>query len=222
MLGFNTIGIIRGEQPKQFSATLEYAHAAGMQLKFITREQYRSKDSEPFLQSLENELGDFYTIPEGGSNVLALIGVEEIIDEIDINFDYITCACGTGATLAGLASNLKNHQTAKGYAVLKGAGFLNDDVEQLLTTSDNQSSGLWDIEQDYHFGGYAKMTTELSDFIIEFNHEFGIKLDGVYTGKMFYGLFDQINNKHFKPGTTIIALHTGGLQGNSGFRALQI
>jgi len=222
LLGFNTIGIIRGERPKQFSTTLEYARDCGMQLKFISREQYRSKDSETFLQSLENELGNFYTIPEGGSNVLALKGVKEIIDEINIDFDYITCACGTGATLAGLACGLTSKQKATGFAVLKGGDFLKTDVNHLLSDANIKPEGRWDLETGYHFGGYAKTDKTLFEFIIRFKNEFNIELDAVYTGKMFYGLFDQIKQGAFKPGTTIVALHTGGLQGNTGFPALKM
>lgn len=218
--GFNTIGIIRGEEPKQLSATLEFAQANDMQLKFVTREQYRLKHSPSFIRSLRDELGDFYHIPEGGSNASAIEGVREIIDEIEIDFDVITCACGTGATLAGLISGLKNHQLAKGYAVLKGADFLNFDVADILTGSDSNPAASWTIETDYHFGGYAKISDELSDFIHRFKKDFGITLDGVYTGKMFYGLFDQIKQQKYTPGTTIIAIHTGGTQGNAGFTSL--
>lgn len=191
-----------------------------MKLKFVSREQYRAKNTDEFITSLHEEWGDFYCLPEGGSNVLALKGVAEVVDEIDIDFDVITCACGTGATLAGLTVGLKSNQKAKGFAALKSADFLISDVAHLLHESETKPVGQFDIETGYHFGGYAKMTAELSDFIIQFKNDFGITLDGVYTGKMFYGLFDKIKKRMFEPGAKIIALHTGGLQGNAGLKAL--
>ena len=220
--GLNTIGIIRGERAKTLSATLQFAQQCNMQLKFVSRADYRNKTSAAFIQSLHQEFGDFYCLPEGGSNVLALKGVAELVDEITIDFDVITTPCGTGATLAGLVQTLNPEQTAKGYAVLKGADFLRNDVQNLLTEANIETQALWNIETDYHFGGYAKINDDLRDFIINFKHEFDIPLDAVYTGKMFYGLFDQIKNGAFKPGTTIVALHTGGLQGNAGFKDLKL
>ena len=71
--------------------------------------------------------------------------------------------------------------------------------------------------QQYHFGGYAKFTGELIHFINAFREQHSIALDPVYTGKMMYGIFDQIRKGYFKKGSKIIAVHTGGLQGIAGF-----
>lgn len=192
-----------------------------MQLKYVSRADYKLKNSTDFIQRLRDEFGDFCCIPEGGNNVLALKGVAEILTEIDIDFDIITTASGTGATLAGLASALTAEQQATGYAVLKGGDFLYDDVAHLLSVAKSKPKGRWDIETRYHFGGYAKTDQTLLDFIVQFKKEFGIELDAVYTGKMFYGLFDLIERGIFKSGTKIIALHTGGLQGNAGIKGLR-
>lgn len=191
-----------------------------MRLKFINRSDYKLKNTTDFINRLHNEFGDFYHIPEGGNNVLALPGVAEILNEINIDFDVITTASGTGATLAGLSSALKENQCAIGYAVLKNGGFLMSEVSALLNEAEIKSKGEWEINTTYHCGGYAKTNQLLLDFIHQFKSEFNIDLDAVYTGKMFYGLFEQIKNGVFKPGTTIIALHTGGLQGNAGIKGL--
>ena len=222
-LGLNTIGIIRGEKHTELNHTLEFATDCGMRLEYIDRTTYRRKNDADFIKHLHNEYGQFYLIPEGGSNTLALKGCAEIVDDINTSignksFNTLCVASGTGATLAGLASNISPQQTATGFAVLKGAEFLSKDVGNFLGQSETTPETNWKINTDYHFGGYAKTNNELWNFIDTFNKEFNIPLDAVYTGKMFYGLFDLIKKRHFAEGTRIVAIHTGGLQGNKGFK----
>ncbi len=192
-----------------------------MQLEYIDRKTYRHKSSPEFIEQLKQKYGRFYLLPEGGSNELALRGCAEIVTDIVMKtnepFDVITVACGTGATLAGLASALGRGQRAIGYAVLKGADFLRRDVTTMLAATGCADTPDWRIETGYHCGGYARTQPALVDFMRWFDNEFGIELDAVYTGKMFYGLFDQIRNNVFEKGSRIIAVHTGGLQGNAGF-----
>ena len=191
-----------------------------MQLVFADRETYRNKSSVEFIDGLHERFDDFYLLPEGGSNQLAVKGCAEIVTDINESFDVISVACGTGATLAGLITALNTNQHATGFAVLKGAEFLNRDVAQLLAAGGNQAAHNWHIELDYHFGGYAKTSPELFGFIKQFKSDFDIELDAVYTGKMFYGLFDQISKGMFERGTRIVAVHSGGLQGNAGYPEL--
>ncbi len=217
--GFNSIGIIRGEKHTPLNATLSFAESCGMQLHYVSRAEYRKKHEAPFLQNLRQQFGEVYILPEGGSNALALKGCEEIVqeinDEIDQPFDVICCASGTGATLAGLVKALNPEQTAIGFSALKGGEFLHDEVRNFL--GDSSQATNWHIETAYHFGGYAKIDDALVNFMRQFQAEYGFALDAVYTGKMFYGLFERIKNKSFKPGSTIVAVHSGGLQGNKGF-----
>jgi 1-aminocyclopropane-1-carboxylate deaminase/D-cysteine desulfhydrase-like pyridoxal-dependent ACC family enzyme len=144
-----------------------------------------------------------------------------MVDDINIPFDIITVACGTGTTLAGLITALNPDQQAIGFAVLKGADFLDKDVTTMLINDGHSSAHNWHIEKNYHFGGYARTSAQLLTFIRQFKAEFGIGLDAVYSGKMFYGLFDLIINNKFAKGARIIAVHTGGLQGNAGYPELQ-
>ncbi len=218
--GFETIGIIRGEEPRPLNPTLKFARNCGMQLVFVDRKTYRNKTSVSFLESLRDRYCDFYLLPEGGSNQLALRGCAEIVMEIAGQFDILTVACGTGATLAGVTTRLGAGQRAIGFAALKDASFLNRDVKYMLADSGHADRGNWHIELGYHFGGYAKTSPGLFTFIRAFKAEFGIELDAVYTGKMLYGLFDLIRKRSFNKGTRIIALHTGGIQGNAGFPTL--
>ncbi len=191
-----------------------------MRLEYVNRETYRNKTSTDFIDELHQRFGDFYLLPEGGSNLLALNGCAEIVRDIDIPFDTITVACGTGATLAGIATALNTDQHAIGFAVLKGANFLNRDVTKMLDECGHSSAHNWHIENSYHFGGYARTSPELFAFIKTFKSDFGIELDAVYTGKMFFGLSDLISKGTFERGTRIIAVHTGGVQGNAGFPEL--
>jgi 1-aminocyclopropane-1-carboxylate deaminase/D-cysteine desulfhydrase-like pyridoxal-dependent ACC family enzyme len=219
--GFETIGIIRGEAHDRLNPTLQFARDCGMQLDYVDRQTYRNKNSQDFINELHQRYGDFYLLPEGGSNLLALKGCAEIVDDINIPFDVITTACGTGATLAGIITALSTHQQAIGFAVLKGADFLDKEVSTMLVNSGHGSAHNWRIEKNYHFGGYARSTAELFTFIRQFKSDFDIELDAVYTGKMFYGLFDLISNNTFTRGTRIIAVHTGGVQGNTGYPELK-
>ncbi|MCW8831287.1 MAG: pyridoxal-phosphate dependent enzyme [Gammaproteobacteria bacterium] len=216
-LGLRTIGIIRGEAHNPLNPTLQFARDCGMQLEYLDRTRYRNKTGPEFIESLRKKYGRFYLLPEGGSSTLALKGCAEIIEEIDENFDFICSACGTGGTLAGLISGLKAQHKAIGFAVLKGGGFLSGNIQNFLQQANAESSASWQIKTDYHFGGYAKTKPELWTFIEQFKKDFDIPLDGVYTGKMFYGLFDLIKTGYFPKSSRIIAIHTGGLQGNLGF-----
>lgn len=212
--GFNTIGIIRGNEltykkGKEISSTIKFAELCGMKLHFVSREEYRKKDSSEFISELIQQFGNFYLLPEGGTNKLAVKGCAEITSHIDIPFDYICCPVGTGGTLAGIISSLRAEQKTKGFSVLKSGGFLKEAVQKLLTIP----SLKWNINTEYHFGGYAKYTPELLKFISDFEIQNQIPLDHVYTGKMMFGIYDLIRKDYFLKNSTIIAVHTGGLQG---------
>ncbi|MBN4047363.1 1-aminocyclopropane-1-carboxylate deaminase/D-cysteine desulfhydrase [bacterium AH-315-P13] len=210
--GFNTIGIIRGEELAvkiQDNPTLRFAQSCGMQFKFVARSDYRTKSSEGFIQKLKEEFGAFYLIPEGGINTLAIKGCEEILTEVDKNFDYLCCAVGTGGTISGLINSANSDQKILGFPALKEA-FLTKDISKFVTQNN------WGLVADYHFGGYAKINIELISFINKFKNEHHIPLDPIYTGKMMYGIMDMITRGRFPKGSKILAIHTGGLQGIEG------
>jgi len=212
----NTIGIIRGEELHdnwQGNPTLEQAYKDGMQFKFISRQTYKEKDSTEFLEELKQEFGDFYLVPEGGTNALAVKGCEEILTEQDAEFDVICTCVGTGGTVAGLINSSRKNQQVLGFSALKG-DFLNKIVAE-ITTKEN-----WRLMTDYHFGGYAKTSLELIQFINQFKADTGIPLDPIYTGKMLFGLFDMIKNDNFARGSKILVVHTGGLQGIEGMNTV--
>jgi 1-aminocyclopropane-1-carboxylate deaminase len=213
--GFKTIGVIRGEELSakiSENSTLSYAQDCEMQFKFVSREAYRTKTSLKFINSLKTEFGDFYLIPEGGTNDFAVKGCEEILTDDDAFFDIVCCSVGTGGTISGLINASSPHQKIIGFPALKG-DFLQKDISKFTPKSN------WELNTDYHFGGYAKINSELVEFINKFKVEHNILLDPIYTGKMMFGLFDLIKNNHFQKGTKILAIHTGGLQGIEGMNA---
>ena len=210
--GFKTIGIIRGEElhEKMISnPTLKFAQECGMHFKFVSREIYRNKENEDFIKNLKDEFSDFYLLPEGGTNVLAIKGCEEILTETDLIFDYICCSVGTGGTVSGLINCSKPGQQILGFSALKG-DFLKEDIGKFVEKKN------WQLITDYHFGGYAKINETLISFINEFKSKNQIPLDPIYNGKMMFGIFDLIEKGFFSKGSKILAIHTGGLQGIEG------
>ncbi len=212
--GFKTIGIIRGnELAKDFkhtvntNPTLNFAHKNSMELKFVKRSDYRKKNELLFIEQLKNEFGDFYLIPEGGTNTLAVKGCEEILDESDKKYDYICVASGTGGTISGIINSVKPKQKVLGFPALKG-DFLEREIQPYIHNTKNHQ---W--IHDFHFGGFAKINNELIRFINDFYNKYKIPLDPIYTAKMFYGIEKLIEADFFKKGTEILAIHTGGLQG---------
>lgn len=214
--GFKTIGVVRGEKVVPLNPTLAFAEAQGMHLKFVSRAEYRRKESEELHQQFQDEFGLCFILPEGGSNALAVKGCTEIVQTPE-NYDYICCSAGTGGTLAGIIEKTKNKARVLGFSALKGGSFLYDEINRLTQAYSGNQYENYQIVEDYHFGGYAKANTELVNFINEFKREQEILLDPVYTGKMIYGIMDMINKGYFKPGSKILAIHSGGLQGIIGF-----
>ena len=213
---FNTIGIIRGEELEakiSNNPTLSFAKENGMQFKFVSRELYRHKTSESFLNELEEEYGEFYLIPEGGTNKSAVKGCEEILTIEDKAFNYICCTVGTGGTISGLINCSKPSQQVLGFPALKG-NFLKEDISKFAIQTN------WKLITDYHFGGYAKINEELVAFINQFKIDYKVPLDPIYTGKMLFGIIDLINKNYFPKGSRILAIHTGGLQGINGMNAI--
>jgi 1-aminocyclopropane-1-carboxylate deaminase len=210
--GFETIGIIRGEELQEKieeNPSLSVAQQFGMKLVFVSRDAYRLKETPEFIKEMKSQFGDFYLLPEGGTNELAIKGCEEILSEDDIEFSHICSSIGTGGTISGIINSAASHQNIIGFSSLKG-DFLQNDIAKFA----NQKN--WSVNCEYHFGGYGKITNELIEFINSFYLEHAIPLDPIYTGKMMFGIFDLIQKDFFPPNSKILAIHTGGLQGIAG------
>jgi 1-aminocyclopropane-1-carboxylate deaminase/D-cysteine desulfhydrase-like pyridoxal-dependent ACC family enzyme len=145
-------------------------------------------------------------------------GCTEIVQDIAIDYDYVCCASGTGGTLAGIIAGLAGEKQVLGFPALKGGAFLQEDIKQLVYSYSGREFSNWHLITDYHFGGYAKVKPELLAFMQAFQKQHNILLEPIYTGKMMYGTFDLIRQGYFPKGSRIVAIHTGGLQGNAGFK----
>ncbi len=205
LFDFEILGIIRGDELNAASSpTLKWASKKGMKFEFLSREAYRNKTI-----IASNFSDEYFVIPEGGSNHLALKGVAELLDE-QPHPDYICTAVGTGGTMAGLLNNVHYKGKVLGFSVLKNGDFLKNEISVLLEKNFPENA---ELETRFHFGGYAKYNDELLNFIKSLESKHGFRLDQVYTGKMFFGVYQKIKEGYFKKGTHIMLLHTGGLQG---------
>lgn len=213
VFGFRTIGVVRGEeladQPR--NPTLAFCEAAGMQLHFVSRADYRRKDDSEFIAELVNKFGPCYVLPEGGTNELAVRGTAEIVPEIITQLgqapDYICCAVGTGGTVLGLLESTPEPTTVLGFLALKASEF--------SLPQQPPRPAQFRLVTDYHVGGYARTTPALLAFIRTFEQKTGIQLEQVYTGKLLFGIYDLARQGYFPEGATVVAVHTGGLQGRS-------
>lgn len=229
LMGLPCIGLVRGvhhqypinpttpvEQSGYFaSPTLRDCHALGMQLHYVSREDYRTLRADPLAwrDVVPNANPSMHWLPEGGSAASALTGVAEIIDELPFMPDILATACGTGATLAGLLGGLQGRSHVLGVAVLKNAAYLHDEIANLLHTAEHPAQNNYTLLLDQHHGGYAKCPIVLRDFCKQFSLETGIPIEPVYTGKLFFALHQLAQQAYFSPDQSVLAIHTGGLQG---------
>lgn len=210
--GFETIGIIRGEELEEKineNPSLAVAQQFGMKFVFVSRDTYKLKDTPEFLEEMQSQFGNFYLLPEGGTNKLAIKGCEEILNELDSEFSYVCTSVGTGGTVSGIINSAASNQNIIGFSSLKG-DFLQKDITKFAKQKN------WTINCEYHFGGYGKVTNELIEFMNSFYIQYKIPLDPIYTGKMMFGILDLIQKDFFPQNSKILAIHTGGLQGIAG------
>jgi 1-aminocyclopropane-1-carboxylate deaminase len=210
--GLKSIGLVRGEKAKQQSHTLTQCEAWGMQLAYISREDYPLINENNIQQYVSFDKNQCFFIPEGGYGISGTKGASIIMDAISsLNPDYITTAVGTGCTLSGLLYQQKSTAKIIAIPVLKGFHELEKAMADFLKP---QTPLHFEVFNDYHFGGYAKKNNTLLQFMNTFYWENNIPTDFVYTGKMMYAIWDKINAGYFPNGSKIISIHTGGLQGN--------
>ncbi|MGB3467204.1 MAG: pyridoxal-phosphate dependent enzyme [Cyclobacteriaceae bacterium] len=214
--GFESVGIIRGEELNaEANHTLRFAHTCGMQLIFVTRAAYRNKNQPQFLKDYLPDDQSYYLIPEGGTNEMAIRGTSEILGSHTSGFDIVCVAAGTGGTAAGIINSLTAHQKALVFPALKGS-FMKENIAALIDP-EKQYGKDWELIDKYHFGGYAKWNVDLIDFINTFKEQHNIPLDYIYNGKMMYGLYELLKIHYFRSKTSLLAIHTGGIQSTIGF-----
>jgi len=222
LYGFDTLGLVRGEEHQPLNPTLAQCRTDGMALHYLDRATYRRRVEPAFLAEVQAQHGPAYLLPEGGTNALALRGVAELIPELrqHTDFDAVAVAAGTGGTLAGLALGLAEAgypARALGVAALKGANFLRQDIDALTQAAAGRVLTNYELHLGYHHGGYAKLPADLRVFIAGFQQQYRVLLDPIYTGKLLAGVLNLIEQGHFARGSTVVAVHTGGLQAWAGF-----
>ena len=229
LLGINSIGIIRGEEPAGLNSTLQTAQLNGMQLHFMPRKDYAKKADPSFLQDLQTQFGPHWLVPEGGSNSEGIEGCRQILDP-HWDYDYVLCACGTGTTFAGLMASAASARII-GISVLKGENTMPEQVRQSLQKLFPNKQ--WKLQGDesmnestlnnhailsrYALNGYAAFHPALIAIKEEFQNNFDIPLDYVYTCKLMLAAKDLMQASKFPKGSKVLLLHSGGLQGNVGF-----
>jgi 1-aminocyclopropane-1-carboxylate deaminase len=210
--GFKSTAFVRGEEVQ--NDTLFMCRLHGMHLIFTDRDSYRDKPAL-FTQYFGGDSNAFF-IDEGGASPEAAKGCSELVEELRETYTHIFCACGTGTTAAGIINGIHQHQLNirfNAIPVFKNGGFIKDEIDKYLTAPAD-----YDLHLDYHFGGYAKTTPDLIDFIKSFVAKTGILIEPVYTGKMLYALYDLAAKDHFQSGDNILVIHTGGIWGLMGMK----
>jgi 1-aminocyclopropane-1-carboxylate deaminase len=212
LAGMKSIGIIRGERPAILSPTLSDAEQAGMELRFISRTDYKDlRDLRD--ESLEEAFPGYTLVPEGGAGKPGMRGAAGIMEYIpSAAFDWIVCACGTGTTLAGLISATKVGQQFLGISVLKGHTGLKSDINGMLKYTTEYAH--FEVIDRFHGGGYAKYDDELVNYMNDFHYRTGIPTDIIYTGKLMRAIDMLFQEGFFPPDVRVLAIHSGGLQGN--------
>jgi 1-aminocyclopropane-1-carboxylate deaminase/D-cysteine desulfhydrase-like pyridoxal-dependent ACC family enzyme len=217
LFGFESIGIVRGEKSINLSHTLHDAQEFGMQLIFVNRQEYGQRAEKGYMNKLARKFPDTLIVPEGGAGPEGVQGAKEIMHIADTSsYSRILCAVGTGTMMLGLARAALPHQQILGFSVLKGSEKEPGTISAQLAKLEKRS--LVAINRNYHFGGYAKKNQELFEFMNSFYEMTRIPLDFVYTAKLFYGALDLVNQKYFPEQSSILLVHSGGLQGNLSLR----
>ncbi|MCE3076461.1 1-aminocyclopropane-1-carboxylate deaminase/D-cysteine desulfhydrase [Chryseobacterium gwangjuense] len=208
-----SLGIIRGEELQDKwgdNPTLTFAKNNGMDLRFVTREEYR--DKEKLTESLQKEFPEALIVPEGGTNEEAVNGVKMMLNNETKDFDYLCTAVGTGGTIAGISKFCEDNQNVMGFKAVNDSSLEKKIFELTLKTNFNLI--------DSSFGGYGKINDENIRFINDFKERYGIPLEPIYTGKMMQKVFELIDEDYFPENSKILCFHTGGLQGIEGANLL--
>jgi 1-aminocyclopropane-1-carboxylate deaminase/D-cysteine desulfhydrase-like pyridoxal-dependent ACC family enzyme len=214
--GKKSVGIVRGERPATLSPTLIRCLEFGMELRFLGRREFAEPDSGS-RSTLLKEYPSFHMIPEGGYDPLGAAGAAAIAEHIPEPITHIACATGTCTMLTGLYKTLKPQQILVALPAIRGATDILQRMERLL--GEMPDAHRIHVEHRYHFGGYGKHDAALIRFMNELHAEHNIPTDKVYTAKLFFGLRDMIARHFFPPGSRILAIHSGGLQGNASLPA---
>lgn len=222
--GLNSVGVVRGDELNANSnVTLDRCAELGMHLHFVSREEYHLRDERYYHEELLNAFPNLWVVPEGGSNYWGMVGCQELVSEIKEPFDRLIVAQGTSTTSCGLLLGLSEEQKLSVVPALKGFDSISEMKQRfgksgIDAETTSQLIAQTEVLNEYHFEGYAKYSDELIDFMRTFYQKHTVKLDHVYTGKVMFGLWEEIKSGKYD-GEKIVFVHTGGLQGLSGLES---
>lgn len=215
--GIQSVGIVRGEfDEAQLSPTMQACKDFGMQLEFISRTAYRQKNEPEFLEQLQLKYPKAFIIPEGGANEWGRKGCLEIYPFISEKYTHICCAVGSGTTFAGLCNAAAEHQQLLGFVPMKQGRYLENDINNWVSSERSKN---WLLLDEFHFGGFGKYDQQLIAFMNQFYHQFQVPLDFVYTAKMMKGIQILAEGGFFPQGSRLLCIHSGGLQGNNSIKS---
>ncbi len=202
------IGIVRGDELNATSnATLQDCAQAGMELHFVSRNEYNLFEKGATAQALLLRQKT-YLLPQGGDNEWGRMGAEKINEYITSAYSHIAVSVGTGTTLAGMMQARTKATHFLGYASL----YQSKDIHTQLLSYAGQHK--FDFFNTTKFGGFGFANAAVIQFIKDFQAKHGIVLDVVYTAKMMMQLYEALAQDFFPAGSHILCVHTGGVQGN--------
>ncbi|MBS1586577.1 MAG: pyridoxal-phosphate dependent enzyme [Bacteroidetes bacterium] len=214
--GIKALGVVRGNDGGELNETLKQCAAYGMQLHFVSREDYARRNDTAWLRSIAAQFGDPFIIPEGGANEQGRLGAEEIARIIPSGYSHVAVSVGSGTTFIGLHNALPVSQNLLGFAPMKNGRYLENEIAQHLRADQDDN---WQLFDRWHFGGFGKWNDDLLHFMNSFYEMNDIPLDIVYTSKMMFALDDMLKEHFFRPDASVLCIHSGGLQGNSSVAA---
>ncbi len=222
LAGLNSIGYVRCNEGEPITSSMQEAMSYGMEIKYLGRTAFQEKKTNLLFENETSKQTETYFIDEGGYGTIGAKGASTIISDwgndnlnkLESNpmhaYDYIVCAVGTGTMIAGIINAANANQIILGIPVLKNEGSISQEIKYLL---ENKNSN-FELQHDYHQGGYAKTTPEQIQFMNKLWDQAKIPTDIVYTGKLFYAIDQLLQKNYFKTGTKALIIHSGGLQGN--------
>ncbi len=220
-LGWPTAAFIRADAD-QYTPCMKDLQRWGMELRRLSRGDYRRRHDPRFVDALLADFDRPYVIPEGGANVDGAAGCSDIVDLLPrrgADYSLILLACGTGTTLAGLASAVAEGVQLVGIPVLKAKSFMAEDIRRLITQL-GEDRGNWRLDHRFVGRGFAQLTDALVGFIGDFERRHGLPLDPVYTAKLFFAVQQMLAAGELAGQRRILLVHSGGLQGRRGYPAL--
>jgi D-cysteine desulfhydrase len=230
-LGMKSCLVLRGSDDAEIEGNLFLDKMLGSEILYITTEQYSNQRNEIMADIAKKKVKEGfkpYVIPEGASNGLGAFGYYNTMIEIaeqekiiNITFDAIVIAVGSGGTYSGLllAKKVLQHP-AEIFGINVGSDktYFENCILQIFKESCKLAGGQLPLSReeihllDGHVGrGYALSTPEELEFITSLAQLEGVILDNVYTGKAMYGFVDEIKKGTFDRAKNILFIHTGGM-----------